>query len=155
MFGSRKLSRVGGSAVALGAVTALATGAATVTSAAAQTSATPAAPHIVARPDSVMVNGTTTLTGTGFPAKSKVLLQECGEASWIAPKNPCISTNEVTVTTGAGGGFTTPFKVQLCPRTLPPTPPVTEETCYIGELRPTGIDTLALLGAAKITVTYP
>jgi hypothetical protein len=154
VFGSRKLLRPSGRVVALGAVAAL-TAAASASSAAAQISATPAAPHIVARPDSVMVNGTTTLTGTGFPAKSKVQLRECGASSWIAPKNPCISTNEITVTASASGGFTTPFKVQLCPRTLPPTPPVTEETCYVGELRPTGIDTLALLGAAKITVTYP
>ena len=32
---------------------------------------------------------------------------------------------------------------------------MTEETCYIGEPHPRGIDTVALIGAAKITVTYP
>jgi len=31
---------------------------------------------------------------------------------------------------------------------------VTEETCYIGEPQPNGIDTIGLLGAAKITATY-
>ena len=66
-----------------------------------------------------------------------------------------MTTNAITVTTDALGGFTTPFKVQLCPRTTPPVPPVTEETCYIGEPHPRGIDTVALIGAAKITVSYP
>ena len=136
---------------------ASATMVALVTSAAAQTTVPPvaAAPHIVARPNNLMVNATTTLTGTGFPAKSRVSLAECGAASWIAPRDPCDTTNTVTVTTNRAGGFTTPFKVQLCPRTTPPVPPVTEETCYVGEPHPTGVDTIALRGAARITVTYP
>jgi len=113
------------------------------------------APHIVARPNNLMVNGTTQLTGTGFPADSQVHLQECGSATWIAPENPCDSTNEVTVMTGPTGRFATLFKVELCPRKLPPKPPVTREKCFIGEPQPTGIDTIGLLGAAKIIVTYP
>ena len=115
---------------------------------------TAAGRRIVARPANLMVNGTTQLTGTGFPARSRVVLSECGATNWIAPRDPCDTTNTVTVTTGGGGGFTTPFKVQLCPRSTV-TSPVTEETCYIGEIHPSGIDTIALLGAAKVIVTYP
>jgi hypothetical protein len=136
------------SLLALGAAVAFAAGAAAQTPVAA-------GPHIVARPDNVMVNATTTLTGRGFPPKTKVALAECGAASWIAPQDPCDTANTVTVTTNLAGGFSTPFKVQLCPRTAPPVPPVTKETCYIGEPHPTGIDTIALLGASKVTVTYP
>lgn len=130
----------------------LAVAAALASAAAAQTS-TP--PHIVANPNNIMVNGITTLTGTGFPPNASIPLQECGQTTWIAPQDPCDSTNAITVTTSPEGTFTTPFKVQLCPRSVPPTPPVTEETCYIGEPHPTGVDTITLLGAAKITVTYP
>ena len=64
----------------------------------------------MARPDSVMVNATTTLTGVGFPAKSKVHLEECGAALWVVPRDPCVTTNAITVTTNALGGFTTPFR---------------------------------------------
>ena len=71
-FESQKVPLV--ALAALGAVAALASGAA------AQGTPVAAAPHIVARPDSVMVNATTTLTGVGFPAKSKVHLEECGAA---------------------------------------------------------------------------
>ena len=135
----------------LAAVAAVVCGA---TAAGATAQITPA-PHIVARPDNVMVNGTTMLTGTGFPADSLVALRECGSANWIAPEDPCDSTNEITVMTGPSGQFTTPFTVQLCPRKLPPKPPVTREKCYIGEPHPSGVDTITLLGAAKIIVTYP
>jgi len=112
-------------------------------------------PHIAVRPRSVMVNTRATLTGSGFPANSSIRLQECGAAAWIDPQNPCDSANEITVTTGAKGAFTTTFAVQLCPRELPPKPPVTRERCYIGEPQSTGEDTAGLLGAAKLTVTYP
>jgi hypothetical protein len=113
------------------------------------------APHIRARPRSIMVNGTTTLTGTGFPANGPVHLRECGSAAWIVPEEPCDTTNEVTVMSDASGRFTTPFEVQLCPRKLPPKPPVTREKCYIGEPHLTGEDTIGLAPAVKITVTYP
>lgn len=113
------------------------------------------APHIRARPRSIMVNGTATLTGTGFPANSLVHLQECGSPAWIVPEEPCDATNAVTVMSDASGRFATPFEVKLCPRKLPPKPPVTRERCYIGEPRLTGEDTIGLAAAAKITVTYP
>jgi hypothetical protein len=59
------------------------------------------------------------------------------------------------VMTGPRGHFSTSFTVALCPREVPPKPPVTRETCYIGEPQITGEDTIGLVGAAKITVTYP
>jgi hypothetical protein len=112
-------------------------------------------PHIAANPRSVMVTKTTMLTGKGFPANSLIHLQECGATAWIIPQNECDTSNEVTVMTDHKGRFTTPFQVQLCPRELPPKPPVTRETCFIGEPQVTGEDTAGLLGAVKITVTYP
>ena len=102
-----------------------------------------------------MVNGTTMLTGSGFPASNPVHLQECGSSFWIVPEEPCDTANEVTVMSDSSGRFSTPFTVQLCPRTVPPKPPVTRERCYIGEPQSTGEDTVGLLGAVKITVTYP
>jgi hypothetical protein len=113
------------------------------------------APHILARPRNVMVNGTAMLTGTGFPIDSLVHLQECGSAAWMVPQEPCDTTNEITLMSGPSGRFATPFKAQLCPRKPPRKPPVTGETCYIGEPHLTGEDTIGLVGAAKITVTYP
>jgi hypothetical protein len=112
-------------------------------------------PHIAVKPRSVMVTKTVTLKGSGWPADSLVRLQECGASAWIVPEDPCDTTNEITVMTGSSGRFTTPFKAQLCARELPPKPPVTRETCYIGEPHSTGEDTAGLLGAAKIIVTYP
>jgi hypothetical protein len=102
-----------------------------------------------------MVTKTTTLTGSGFPANSQIRLQECGVPAWIVPQEPCDMANEITVTTGPKGRFTTPFEVQLCPRELPPKPPVTREKCFIGERQSTGEDTEGLLGAAKVIVSYP
>ncbi len=113
------------------------------------------APHIGVSPRNVMVTTTVTVTGRGFPANSPIRLQECGAPSWIVPEEPCDTTNEVTVKTGPKGRFTTPFEAQVCPRVAPPKPPVTRETCFIGEPEPTGEDTAGLLGAAKLIVTYP
>jgi hypothetical protein len=113
------------------------------------------APHIAGHPRSVMVNGTTQLTGKGFPANTAVRLQECGTTAWILPEEPCDTTNHITVMTGPTGRFTTAFTLQLCPRVLPPKPPVNRERCYIGEPQVTGEDTAGLLGAAKIIVSYP
>jgi hypothetical protein len=112
-------------------------------------------PHISLRPNHVMVNGTTMLSGTGFPPSSMVRVEECGRTAWIVPEEPCDSTNAVTVMSNSAGRFATAFEAQLCPRELPPKPPVTREKCYIGEPRPTGEDTVGLVGAAKIIVTYP
>jgi hypothetical protein len=133
-------------AAALGATAALSAGVA------AQAAS---GPHISVKPRSVMVNGAAMLDGRGFPANSLVHLQECGSTAWIVPQNPCDTTNEITVMTGPRGRFSTSLTVALCPREVPPKPPVTRETCYIGEPQITGEDTIGLVGAAKITVTYP
>lgn len=111
-------------------------------------------PHIAAHPNSVMVNTSTKLVGTGFPAHRKVVLKECSVASWVVPQNPCAKGNSKSVTTNAYGGFTTNFDVKLCPQVLAQAEP-TSEKCYIGEISPSGVDTIRLLGAAPVTVTYP
>ena len=130
-----------------------------ITPAAVVAASTPggaATPVIVAHPRSVMVNSSTRLTGTGFPRSTTLVLQECSSTSWIVPQSPCDTANNVSVTTDSAGGFKTSFKVTLCPRgPQPGTPPPTSEKCYIGEPKPSGIDTIELVGAAKITVTYP
>ena len=105
-------------------------------------------------PNNVMVNLFTTLTGVGFPPVSTVELRECGKKNWIAPKNPCDTTNGISVKTNTSGGFKTAFKVELCPDGVRGPEP-TSEICYIGEPKPVGLDTIALVGAAKVTVTYP
>ena len=110
--------------------------------------------RIVARPRSVMVNSATRLSGTGFAPHATLALRECSSTNWIVPQSPCATGSE-TVTTDAAGSFKTTFKVSLCPRRTPPPGPVTSETCYIGAPKPAGIDTIELVGAARITVTYP
>jgi hypothetical protein len=112
-------------------------------------------PHIGVQPRSAMVNSTVTLKGARFPANSSIELVECSATSWLVPEEPCDTSNAITVTSGPTGRFTAPFTVQLCPRTVPPKPPVTRERCYIGERLLTGEDTEGLLGATRITVTYP
>jgi len=111
--------------------------------------------HIAVKPRSVMVDKAATLTGSGFAANSSVQLQECGATMWIVPQEPCDTANEITVAVNSAGRFKASIKVLLCPRELPPTLPVTQESCYIGAPQPTGLDTVSLTGAAKITVTYP
>jgi hypothetical protein len=115
-------------------------------------SATP--PHIVVKPDNVMVNTKVTLTGTGFPARARLSIAECSETFWIAPQNPCDTNNMISVLTDGHGKFVRQFRVELCPR-VKTVPPVTEERCYIGEPKPMGVDTIRLIGAAPVTVTYP
>jgi hypothetical protein len=115
-------------------------------------SAPKATAHIVADPDSVMVNSPTTLTGRHFEANKRITLAECAERNWIAPQDPCDTTGTIKVKTNVKGQFTAKFTVRTCPEA---TTPGTEQTCYIGELTPTGIDTVALVGAVAVTVTGP
>lgn len=143
--------RITGAVIAVGAAAALV--GALASQAAASRSAS--SPHIRARPNNVMVNGTAMLTGSGFPANSPVRLQECGSRTWIAAQEPCDAANAITVMSSSTGRFSTPFTVDLCPRATPPKPPVTRERCYVGEPRLTGEDTFGLLGGVKIVVTYP
>jgi hypothetical protein len=119
-------------------------------------SATP--PHIVAKPNNVMLNTTISLTGTGFPANAKLTIKECSRTSWVVvAQKPCDTNNTITVLTNKTGRFVHAFKVELCPRTSTGTGtgPITRETCYIGNPKPKGVDTITLVGAAKVTVTYP
>ena len=145
-------SRAAASMITIGALAVGLLGQSTAVASAAGVSPFP--PHIVANPNNVMVNSSTTLTGTGFPPSTTIAIRECGRTSWIAPQNPCDVTNGISVTTNAAGGFTASFKVELCPDGVRGPEP-TSEICYIGEPHPSGIDTIALLGAARITVTYP
>lgn len=111
-------------------------------------------PHIAARPDSVMVNTTTELTGRGFAKHSEIVLSECASETWTAPQKNCLTANQVTVKTNGAGAFKTSFKALLCEGMRGSKGP-TEVICYVGEIHPSGIDTIELLGAVQIAVTYP
>ena len=113
----------------------------------------PTPPHIVATPNNVMVNTKTTLTGTGFPAKTKLVIEECSRTGWVVTQNPCVKTNKIAVLTDAHGRFKAQFLVVLCGGARGPEP--TSQICYIGNPHPAGVDTIALRGAAKVIVTYP
>jgi hypothetical protein len=110
------------------------------------------APQIVARPDSIMVDHTTSLTGKHFPARATLTIEECSAKNWIAPESPCHSSNAVVVHTNGGGNFKATMKVLTCPA---PSTPGFSQICYVGEPKGTGVDTLTLVGAGKITVTGP
>jgi hypothetical protein len=114
---------------------------------------TTTAPHITARPTDVMVNSPVALHGIGFPPAATLRLQECSLKNWIVPEDPCLNANSVTVTTNSRGEFTTTMKALICPAVTLPV--VTERTCYIGVPRPSGIDTITLLSAARIVVSWP
>lgn len=109
-------------------------------------------PRIVAHPDSVMVNTTTQLTGSHFPVSQRITLEECAETMWVVTANPCDANNVKKVTTNARGQFSTVFTVHAC---KPTAAPGVSQTCYLGQPTPTGVDTLTLDGAVKITVTGP
>ncbi len=112
-----------------------------------------ASPHILAKPNNVMVNSKVALTGTGFPANTKLTVQECRATKWVVPQHPCDTNNTISVHTDGHGRFTSRFKVELCGGKRGPGP--TSQTCYIGNPRPRGVDTVALVGAARVVVTYP
>jgi hypothetical protein len=111
-------------------------------------------PHISAHPNSVMVNTDTTLVGKHFQPDTSLTLAECSQKNWVAPRNPCNTTNTVTVTTDTKGGFDTGFKVETCPGGVNKGPGFSER-CFIGVPTPSGVDTVDLVGAVRITVTGP
>jgi hypothetical protein len=86
-----------------------------------------------------------TLDGTGFVPNTRYLIEECSKTSWIAPQDPCLDTNSITVATGMLGQFTHAFVPEACTAILP-------STCYIGAPIPSGVDVVELAGAARITV---
>ncbi|HVC70577.1 MAG TPA: hypothetical protein VNC61_10030 [Acidimicrobiales bacterium] len=146
---SRPLALILAVSVAAGGIL---TDALLVSSAAASTTA--AAPHIVARPNSVMVNHTTKLTGKHFAASKRITLEECSQSTFVVMSNPCDSTNTIKVKTNAQGRFQTTFTVNTCPGgTI--TPPGFQQTCYIGEPLPSGVDTISLQGSVTISITGP
>ncbi len=112
-----------------------------------------ARPRIVATPAAVAANEATTLKGTGFPASTRIKLQECAKKSWILPEDPC--SQKATVKTDASGNFTTTFTVKSCSTTTPAAGEAGGRTkaqkCYVGELE-TGEDSGALVAAVKLTV---
>lgn len=110
-------------------------------------------PSIKARPDNLMVGTSTTLKGRGFPANSTVQLRECGRTFWLDPQDPCNTANGLSVQTDAKGRFKVRIRAELCPEGEAGAI-VTERACYVGEPE-VGEDTEALVGAVKITVTYP
>jgi hypothetical protein len=111
--------------------------------------------RIVAKPNNVMVNTKITLEGRGFPAKTRLKIAECSRTNWVVvAQKPCDTDNSISVLTNRNGRFSSPFTVELCPRSKSGHH-VTEETCHIGNPEPQGVDTIALVGAARITVTYP
>jgi hypothetical protein len=119
----------------------------------ASTQLTTSKPSITATPSSVMVNGKTKLVGRHFAPNTVLALRECGRTFWLAPAYPCNTANAVSVKTNARGAFALAFKVELCPEGAKGEHP-TERICYIGALE-TGEDTGTLVGAARISVTYP
>src|SRR5271169_2940091 len=71
---------------------------------------------ISAKPSAVLVNETTTLEGSGFPADETIVLKECPKKAYgpepkPAYKHPCDPTT-MTVETDASGGFTATFEVR-------------------------------------------
>ena len=145
----RSLAAAAAAALALGAAVSMAV--APVASAGTQ-------PRIVAKPDNLMVNTSTVLTGSGFQPKHKVLIQECSKKSWVVPLRVCNHPNEVRVRTNAKGGFQVKLKALVCPvsrHATPALPTGFKRTCYVGVPHIQGVDTVALEGAAKIIVTGP
>ena len=100
-----------------------------------------------------MINTNTQLTGSGFPANRALRIEECSTKNWPVMTNACVSNNTIRVTTNAHGRFTATFKAELCGGKRGPFP--TSQVCYIGAPHPSGVDTEALVGAARIVVTYP
>ena len=123
-------------------------------SAAAAVRQSPTPPHIIARPDNVMVLQPIRLVGTGFNPNSTLTIKECSQTNWVVNQNPCDTDNVIHVTTNANGGWRGRMKAELCPAAVAATPQPAE-TCYVGNPVPAGLDTIRLVGAARITVTYP
>ncbi len=120
----------------------------------AAASAQPAGPHIVAKPNNVMVNTATQLTGTGFAPNRTLTIEECSAKNWVVVvSHPCVASSAISVTTDSHGHFTHSFTITLCGGKRGPFP--TSQVCYVGNPQPKGIDTMKLVGAARVIVTYP
>ncbi len=111
--------------------------------------------HIVAKPDSAMVNTKIKLIGTGFKPHAKVTIWECTQRSWVVPANPCNHRNAVKVKADAHGGFQVQMKLLVCPAPKTSAPAGFSRRCYVGEPTIDGVDVVALRGVTKVTVTGP
>ena len=111
------------------------------------------APTLAVKPAVVTLNTDTLVTGRHFKALSRITLVECTRRSWIAPQHPCDTGNSVTVTANAAGRFRTEMVVRRCPgTTLSTGVPV---RCYLGVVKPSRIDTIALQPNVQIMITSP
>jgi hypothetical protein len=124
--------------------------------ASAQVAGHSATPKIVARPDNLMVNTTTVLTGSGFKPKTKLTIKECSQQTWVVPLKVCNNPNTVRVTTNARGRFKVKFTALVCPESRRGGIPAGfRRKCFVGVPTIQGIDTVTLLGVAKLVVTGP
>ena len=112
---------------------------------------TAAHPHIVVNPDSQMVNRPVELVGSGFPPSQKLTIAECAEKTWVVPEKPPCAGNAIRVKTGRSGAFKAEMTASLCGAK----PVLTSQKCFVGWPHPSGVDTVQLVGAAKLVVTYP
>jgi hypothetical protein len=105
---------------------------------------------VVTQPSSRVSPGTViSLTGSGFAPNASYHVVECSRTGWVVLQNPCVAGNSIDVTTNGAGGFTHGFTVEAC--VVPSTSSV--ETCYIGVPMISGIDSVQLVAAARITVS--
>jgi len=142
-----------------GMVAALGVGVASAAGAAPSAPAAHAAkqgPTIVAKPDSVMVNRSTTLTGSGFKPHKKLTIWECSAKFWLVPQQVCNHRNAVIARTNSHGGFIVKMKVLVCPVLNSAVAPAGfSRRCFVGVPTIRGIDAVELVGAVRITVTGP
>lgn len=107
--------------------------------------------HIVAKPGTLKVNATTTLTGTGFPAHTRLPIAECSKTSWATGQFPC-ANNQFLVVTDGHGHFVHKLKVTACGGKRGPT--AKSQICFVGQPSPRTSRVVEQLGAAKIIVTH-
>lgn len=116
----------------------------------------PIPPHITATPADPMINTKTILVGTGFAPNATLTVEECSRTSWIAPQDPCATSNVIRVHTSPTGHFRHALTAEICPGVGPGvTPPGFVQLCWVGVPTPVGVDGITLVGASRLTVTGP
>ena len=100
-------------------------------------------------------NQHTNLIGRGFPRFATLRLAECSKTNWVVPAKPC-DKDKIRSSSGPMGGARslTGFKVEACGGARASTKGLAQ-VCYIGVPKPSGVDTVRLVGAARIVVTFP
>jgi hypothetical protein len=105
-------------------------------------------PRIVPSPSQLIPAGTQIhLAGSGFAPNTRYHVAECSQTSWVVTQNPCVGPG-VDVVTSSAGAFSHGFVVEPC---ATPTASLVG-TCYIGVPQVSGVDTVELVAAARITV---